>query len=96
MIFLEISNEQLIKGFMDWELYMDTKENQDVYKSITNGKLTVDGEGDILAETEMGRFWITTEVNICRFNKVGQYSIDFTYSVHANSKHSEVLFYRKR
>lgn len=66
---------------------------EELHKRIIRMKLSVDCQGDILAQNEDGdRYWITTEPTVTRWNKSGKYEIRMKYSVHKESKYNDKIY----
>lgn len=91
---LDITNDEILSGFLnsgEGIPWLSTEFKQ-IHEDIIAGKQRVDTEGDIFAEAKGGNYWITTEPRIFRYNKSGKYIIRMTYSVHKDSKYSEVIY----
>ena len=95
MKFVEITNKEIIEGFCNLFAVYITKEIENLHKRIINMSMSVDCNGDILAQNKNGdgsRYWITTEPSISRWNKAGMYEIRIRYSVHKESKYNDEIF----
>lgn len=89
---IQILNDEILKGFLEKNAVYTCLEDEVLHEKILSGKLTVDGNGDIEAITDNGRYWITTEPSITRFNKACDYNVMINYKVHEGSKYNAVLF----
>lgn len=95
MKFVEITNKEIIEGFCKECAVYNTKEIENLHRRIINMSMSVDCNGDILAQNKNGdgsRYWITTEPSISRWNKAGMYEIRIRYSVHKESKYNDEIF----
>lgn len=89
MKYIDITNAEILERSS--EKLEPFHPDAEIINELTSGKLTVDDNGDILAVTENGQYWITTEPHIYKFNKCGRYAIDICYKVHEKSKYNPVI-----
>ena len=94
MKIIQITDEDILKGFAIKNAVYANLKQEELHDRILAGRLSVDPEGDIEAWTNEGeRYWITTEPEIARFNKAGDYDISLKYNVHKDSKYNETIFF---
>lgn len=91
MKLIQITNDEILKGFREPSAYYDLKENRELHEKLIACDLTVDNEGDICGIVDGERYWITTEPEIFRFNKACDYSVNLKYKVHKSSKHNDTV-----
>lgn len=76
MKYVDITNQEIVEGFKKSCPLFVGEEIEELHKRIIRMKLSVDCQGDILAQNEDGdRYWITTEPTVTRWNKSGKYEI---------------------
>ena len=93
MKFIKITNEEIVTGFCKQCAVYISKEIENLHKRIINMPMSVDCNGDILAQDKDGsRYWITTEPTISIWNRDGMYEIKIRYSVHKESKYNDEIF----
>lgn len=92
MKIVQISNEDILKGFTEKNTIYVRSEDEELHERLLSGRLSVDPEGDIEAWTNGEHYWITTEPEITRFNKACDYAVSFKYKVHKDSKYCLSIF----
>lgn len=93
MKYVDITNQEIVEGFKKSCPLFVGEEIEELHKRIIRMKLSVDYQGDILAQNEDGdRYWITTEPTVTRWNKSGKYEIRMKYNVHKESKYNDKIY----
>ena len=88
---IKIEDEEIIGGLRDTRLLNLTGEQAKIHQMITGGKLSIDDQGNIIAERETGeKFWIRTCPDCYRVGSI--YNIRIVYSVYCDPKYTDLAY----